>query len=298
MSSGAVASPAWQLPAPELYPQRPDRPQRRLDRLETFLQGVPGRLWPGMHRLRLTRLLAAVNRHAPTLGRLSDADLQAEVQAVRRELRSHGLQPEPVARCLAAIREVAHRATGQRHYDVQVLGGLAMLHGMATEMDTGEGKTLTATLAAGAAGLAGIPVHVITVNDYLVERDAGLMAPIYERLGLTVGSIVHDASPDVRRRAYACDVTYVSNKEVAFDYLRDRLATGKMTENLRLKLEGLYSASARRRRLVMRGLHFAIVDEADSVLVDEARTPLIISRETDAGEEAASAAAAMQLVEA
>ena len=149
-------------------------------------------------------------------------------------------------------------------------------------MDAGEGKTLTATLPACTAALAGLPVHVITVNDYLAQRDAEWMGPIYRALGLTVGVIMHGMDQDKRRAAYACDVTYCTNKEIAFDYLRDRMAIGQQMSGVQLKLERLYGGPARVRNVVLRGLFFAIVDEADSVLVDEARTPLIISGGTQA----------------
>jgi preprotein translocase subunit SecA len=149
-------------------------------------------------------------------------------------------------------------------------------------METGEGKTLTATLAASTAALAGFPVHVITVNDYLVARDAEEMGPVYEALGLSVGVIVHGLRPEQRRPQYECDVTYCSNKELAFDYLRDRIAMGRVRTRVRLDLERLAHGASRADRMVLRGLCFGIVDEADSVLVDEARTPLIISAGSDA----------------
>jgi preprotein translocase subunit SecA len=144
-------------------------------------------------------------------------------------------------------------------------------------MATGEGKTLTATLAAATAAMAGVPVHIITVNDYLTDRDAQEMKPLYEMLGLTVGAITHDLDPAARRRAYACDITYCCNKELAFDYLRDRLAVGRQPNRIQLQLERLYGDATKLKQLVLRGLCFGIVDEADSVLIDEARVPLIIS---------------------
>jgi preprotein translocase subunit SecA len=149
-------------------------------------------------------------------------------------------------------------------------------------METGEGKTLTATLAAVTAALAGTPVHIITVNDYLAGRDAEWMAPIYRALGLSVGVIVHGLDPAARQAAYACDVTYCTNKEIVFDYLRDRLLLGRRAGRVQLQVARLAGAGGQADRLLLRGLHYAIVDEADSVLVDEARTPLIIS---GAGEE-------------
>jgi preprotein translocase subunit SecA len=164
-----------------------------------------------------------------------------------------------------------------RHYDVQLVGGWILLQGQVAEMETGEGKTLTATLAAATAALAGIPVHIITVNDYLAARDAEWMGPIYRSLGLRVGTIVHGMDPAARRAAYGLDVTYCTNKEIVFDYLRDRLALGRRSGRIQLTLDRLVGEAARASQLVLRGLHYGIVDEADSVLVDEARTPLIIS---------------------
>jgi preprotein translocase subunit SecA len=164
-----------------------------------------------------------------------------------------------------------------QHFDVQVMGGWVLLHGMVAEMQTGEGKTLTATLPACTMALAGVPVHIVTVNDYLAQRDAELMRPLYRALGLSVGIVVHGMPLEARQAAYACDVTYCTNKEIAFDYLKDRLVLGRHQSRLQLQLERLSGAPARMRRLMLRGLHYAIVDEADSVLIDEARTPLIIA---------------------
>jgi preprotein translocase subunit SecA len=172
-----------------------------------------------------------------------------------------------------------------RHFEVQLLGGWAMMRGKVAEMETGEGKTLTATLPAATAALAGIPVHIITVNDFLVARDAAWMKPLYDVLGLSVGTILEGMSPTDRRRAYGCSITYCTNKQVVFDYLKDRLLLQQENRALHLKIEALHRADSRVSRLMMRGLCFAVVDEADSVLVDEARTPLIISGGRGAGDE-------------
>nr|MDJ0869315.1 prepilin peptidase [Myxococcota bacterium] len=181
---------------------------------------------------------------------------------------------------------------GTPHYDVQLFGGWVMARRGLAELETGEGKTLTATLPAAVAALAGIPVHVITANDYLVERDAEAMGPLYARLGLTVGRVVErEPDPSVRRAAYACDVTYVTNKQVAFDYLRDRLA-GAGARPLARLARGPRAAGA---EVVLRGLCFAIVDEADSLLIDDARTPLILSRPAAGGADRAAIAAALEL---
>jgi preprotein translocase subunit SecA len=197
--------------------------------------------------------------------------------ALRYRLRGNGWHRDLVARTFALVRTVATQTLGMPHFDVQVMGGWVLLHGMVTEMQTGEGKTLTATLPACTMALAGVPVHMVTVNDYLAQRDAEWMGPLYRALGLTVGVVVHGMPLEARQAAYACDVTYCSNQEIAFDYLKDRLVLGRQQSRLQLQLERLTGAPARLRRLVLRGLCYAIVDEADSVLIDEARTPLIIA---------------------
>ena len=184
-----------------------------------------------------------------------------------------------MARVFAIAREGAGRLLGMRPFDVQLLGGRVMLEGKIAEMETGEGKTLAATLPACAAALAGIPVHIVTVNDFLVMRDAAWMKPIYSFFGLKVGTITEGLAPEARRAAYACDITYCTNKQLVFDYLKDRLMLGQQARQLHLQIEGLHS------RLLLRGLCFCIVDEADSVLVDEARTPLIISNVPDTSHE-------------
>ncbi|MGA7986636.1 MAG: preprotein translocase subunit SecA, partial [Burkholderiales bacterium] len=188
--------------------------------------------------------------------------------------------------CFALVREAARRNVGQRHFDVQLIGGWAMLNGMLAEMETGEGKTLTATLTAATAALAGRAVHVVTVNDYLAERDAETIGPVFRALGLSVGCVKQGMDPASRRAAYRCDVTYCSNKEIAFDYLRDRMVLGGKPRAIAMKLDAL-SGEGASQRLLLRGLQFAIVDEADSVLVDEARTPLILSTEAKQSQEEA-----------
>ena len=199
------------------------------------------------------------------------------------------------ARLFAIVREVSARTIGLRHFDTQLIGGFLLLKGMIAEMETGEGKTLTATLAASAAALAGIPVHVICVNDYLTARDAEAMGPVYKALGLTVGCVVHGKTPRERQAAYGCQITYCTNKEIVFDYLRDRLTLGDITDALRLQAEYLHSRDVRDDRLLLRGLHFGICDEADSILIDESRTPLIISGAGEGKEEETFLRQAMSL---
>jgi preprotein translocase subunit SecA len=247
-----------------------------IDRLAARAAG-PFRRWRASSRRRWAQLVRDVAEHGRALDGAGDTDILIEAGRLRERLASEGFAPPLVARAFALVREVAGRTVGFRHHDVQLIGGSVLLHGMVAEMDTGEGKTLTATLAASTAALAGLPVHVVTVNDYLASRDAEVMGPVYRALGLSVGLIVHGMTPDERRAAYAADVTYCTNKELGFDYLKDRLVLGRERSRLELQLERLGGDDARLGKLVLRGLCFAIVDEADSVLIDEARTPLIIS---------------------
>ncbi|RKZ35688.1 MAG: hypothetical protein DRQ37_05870, partial [Gammaproteobacteria bacterium] len=223
------------------------------------------------------RFIANVNRHTKPLAALDQEALHDQVLELRRDLRGQGLKDPLVAKSFAVIREIAGRALGTRHYDTQLLGGWLLLRGMVAEMPTGEGKTLTATLACGTAAMAGLPVHVLSVNDYLTARDAQWMGPIYEGLGLSLGVVLHETANEDRHEAYAMDITYCTSKEIVFDFLRDRIVLGRRRHSLRHQVEPIYGNSGCHRRLLLRGLHFAIVDEADSVLIDEARTPLIIS---------------------
>ena len=249
------------------------------------------RLWHGgaMPLLRLLGVrerqgpafVVMVNRHADEFAAATDDDLRAVGRRCRSELRRLGFAPPAVACCFALVREAATRLLGKRHYDSQLQAGAWLLRGLLVEMATGEGKTFAATLPACTAALAGLPVHVITVNDYLAARDAETMMPLYRFFGLRCAAVVHGMSRPDRRAAYASDIAYCSNKELAFDYLRDRAALGDRASPLHLAVEGLRDAGARDAATVLRGLSFAIVDEADSVFIDEARTPLILSATVD-----------------
>jgi preprotein translocase subunit SecA len=200
----------------------------------------------------------AINALEPELESLTDAELRARTETFRRELAEGADLDGLLVPAFATVREAAKRTLGQRHFDVQLIGGMVLHQGKIAEMKTGEGKTLVATLPVYLNALAGRGVHVVTVNDYLAKRDAEWMGRVYKFLGLSVGCIVHELDDDQRREQYACDVTYGTNNELGFDYLRDNM---KM------------SAS----EMVQRGHAYAIVDEVDSILIDEARTPLIIS---------------------
>ena len=194
--------------------------------------------------------------------KLSDEQLRRKTDEFRTRLQNGETEDDILPEAFAVVREAASRAVGMRHYRVQLIGGLVLHQGRIAEMKTGEGKTLVATLPAYLNALSGKGVHVVTVNDYLARRDSEWMGKVYRFLGLTVGLIVHDMEPDERRKAYACDITYGTNNELGFDYLRDNMVI-------------------RQQNLVQRGHHFAIVDEVDSILIDEARTPLIISGQGD-----------------
>ena len=206
---------------------------------------------------------------------LDEAGFAREIRIARQALRTAAEWPDAaLAQGLGIACEAAARTLGLRPFDCQILAAAAVLRGSAVEMATGEGKTLVAALAAGVAGMAGVPTHVITVNRYLAERDAREMRPLYELLGLTCGLVTELVPAHARRTAYRCDITVCTNKDVAFDYMRDRMAIGRRRGNLRHKVARLAGG---REQTLLRGLHFAIVDEADSVLIDEARTPLILS---------------------
>lgn len=207
----------------------------------------------------------------------NEKELIEQRRVIQKKLIQTGFTQNNVAECFALIREVSGRALGMRHFPVQIMGGYAMLSGMIAEMHTGEGKTLTATLTAATAALAGIPVHVISVNDYLTQRDAEMMKPLYEALGLSVGCVNQEVPHEERPAQYSKNVIYCTNKDVTFDYLRDRIALAQKDNALSLYAEKICGQDDRLQELRIPGLHFAIIDEADSILIDEARTPLIIS---------------------
>jgi preprotein translocase subunit SecA len=207
---------------------------------------------------RLLPLVAEVNRFEPSITPLSDADLRARTSTLRERVASGATLDELLPEAFAVVREAGRRMLNMRHFDVQLMGGMVLHNGRIAEMKTGEGKTLVATLPAYLNALAGKGVHVVTVNDYLARRDSEWMGRIYRFLGMSVGVIQHELNDAERQVAYGCDITYGTNNEFGFDYLRD---------NMKFDLS----------HFVQRGHPFAIVDEVDSILIDEARTPLIIS---------------------
>src|SRR5690348_7063963 len=210
----------------------------------------------------LRPLVEQINELEPQLEKLSDEALRARTAEFKQRLADGAELDDLIVPAFATVREAARRTLGQRHFDVQLMGGIVLHRGMISEMKTGEGKTLVATLPVYLNALTGKGVHVVTVNDYLAKRDSEWMGQIYRFLGLTVGCIVHGLEDDERRAQYAADVTYGTNNEFGFDYLRD---------NMKFRLE----------EMVQRPFNYAIVDEVDSILIDEARTPLIISGPTE-----------------
>ena len=256
------------------------------NRLDTFLKKTKELSMKfGSQLLRRNeRIVKSIFKRSDELERYTDDELQQALDNIRQTLRLKGISTATIIEAFSVIREISGRVLGMRHHHTQIRTSLAMLRGGIAEMATGEGKTLAATLAAATAGLTGIPVHVVTINDYLAERDGEEMLPLYEALGLTVGIIVHEKELHERREIYACDICYCSNKELTFDFLKDGLVLAHR-KTTRMQQASLLTGDASwSDNLLLRGLHFAIVDEADSVFIDEARTPLIISGQEKFGQ--------------
>ena len=205
---------------------------------------------------RIEPIVNKIESYDETMQKLSDEQLKAKTDEFKKRLKEGETLDDILPEAFAVVREASFRVLGMKQYRVQLIGGVVLHEGRIAEMKTGEGKTLVATLPAYLNALTGEGVHIVTVNDYLASRDKEWMGKIYEFLGLTVGVIVHGLDNDERRENYNCDITYGTNNQFGFDYLRDNMI--------------IYKSEA-----VQRGLNYAIVDEVDSILVDEARTPLI-----------------------
>ena len=203
-------------------------------------------------------IVKAVNELEPRMEKLSDEELRSLTAKYKERFANGESLDDLLVEAFATVREAAKRVLGQRHYDVQIIGGVVLHQGRIAEMKTGEGKTLVSTLPAYLNALTGNGVHIVTVNDYLAKRDRDWMGKIYNFLGLSVGCIIHGLTQKERQDAYNCDITYATNNELGFDYLRDNMVIYK-------------------EQLVQRELNYAIIDEVDSILIDEARTPLIIA---------------------
>ncbi|MEM9659188.1 MAG: preprotein translocase subunit SecA, partial [Planctomycetota bacterium] len=248
----------------------------------TRVPSGPGRRLRAASGDRIARSAAYLPQIAalePRLKELSDPQLRKESLGLRYRARSGETLDRLLVEAFALVREAGRRRLGMRHFEVQLLGGAAMHHRSIVEMQTGEGKTLTATLPLYLAALEGKGAHLATVNDYLARRDAEWMGPLYEALGMSVGVIQAQIPQEQRRKAYSCDVTYGTANEMGFDFLRDRLLLRSLEGGQRDLFGQMLGVSANGAQdsPVQRGLHFMLVDEADSILIDEARTPLIIS---------------------
>lgn len=207
---------------------------------------------------RIMPIVDKIDSLRPSMQALSDEELRGKTREYKKRLEEGETLDDLLPEAFATVREAAKRVLNMEHYRVQLIGGIILHQGRIAEMRTGEGKTLVSTLPAYLNALEGKGVHIVTVNDYLAHRDAEWMGKVHEFLGLTVGVVLNSMKNDERRAQYACDITYVTNNELGFDYLRDNMVIYK-------------------EQLVQRDLHYAIIDEVDSVLIDEARTPLIIS---------------------
>jgi preprotein translocase subunit SecA len=272
--------PRVRLPSVISYGERAEVKEDKFDRFGRKVVGFFTARNARGRAQKLRKILKHVHRHADTFEAMDDAALKTKAHELRialpRQLQKKKIAAADIGAVFALIREVAFRTLGMRHYDVQIMGAYSIMKGQIAEMRTGEGKTLCATLAAATMALGGVPVQIITVNDYLAERDAKLMEPLYSFLGLSVGVILEGQDEATRKGVYDNAIVHGANKEIAFDYLRDRMILRRVPGNLRRKVERLSGVQGD-SGLRMRGLHFALIDEADSVLIDEARTPLIIS---------------------
>jgi preprotein translocase subunit SecA len=265
-----------------VFPERRDQDEPLHDRWARSLLWRARRLvQPPMSRMRAAA--ADAGALATRVAAMPDEQIRQRLRQIAPVAVRAG-RAEGLSEALALVREAAERSLGKRPFDTQLMGAAVLLEGRLAEMQTGEGKTLTAGLAATVAGVAGLPTHVVTVNDYLAQRDADLMAPLMRFFGLRVGVCIASLPQAAKAAAYACPVTYCTNQTLVFDYLRDRVASGGRANGAQMHARQLHGVL--QQPLLLRGLHFAIVDEADSILIDEARTPLILSQLTGEAPEA------------
>ncbi len=287
MAVSSAAFPAGSLDPGALYPERRIEAPGAIDQFALRLLGrarhaLPRALWAR------PRAVALALNLAEECVALSQASLRTQLRDAARRLDDAG----QLARALALVREAARRSLHMTAFDTQLLGASLLLSGKLAEMHTGEGKTLTAGLAAAIAACGGLPVHVVTVNDYLAERDRDKLAPLADYLGLRVGAVLTGMAVAERRAAYRCDITYCTGKELVFDYLKDKVALGAGRTQAHVAF-GQWLDGQQDDETLLRGLHFAIVDEADSIFIDEARTPLILSLNAGASDDVAMYRAAI-----
>ena len=271
---------------PERRPAPPDAVGAMLGRLRALL--------PARGANRYQPFVDAVFARDAELRTLDASAIEAAIQRTRAALAKSGLEDSALIEAFALIRATCSRVLGVDLYPTQILAARVMLDRQLAEMATGEGKTLAAGVCAATAALAGIPVHVITANDYLVERDAQILAPLYRALGLTVGAVVQSTPANARKASYDCDIVYCTASELVFDYLRDGLARERARSDLHQRARALHSNDPSSRSTLLRGLCMALVDEADSILIDDARVPLILSEPCANGGEQRYFAAALE----
>lgn len=275
------------------YPEQRPAPRSFIESLQRALL-LPYVVFGGLRASRYDGMLKQIAAHEALLANLTMAQLDMRVLELRQQLSVRGLTTSLKIEALAIVKEMSARVLGVRPYHTQVYAACIILDGKLAEMATGEGKTLAAAVCVAVAALAGIPVHLITSNDYLVVRDAEKSKPLFDALGLTVGTVVQEMDVDPRRKAYACDITYCTAKELAFDYLRDRAIGGKPRSGMHANVSRLVGDNY---QPVLRGLCMAIIDEADSILIDEARVPLILSQSVVDEKQVAYYDRALQLAE-
>ncbi len=261
-----------------MYPQQHEIWPNVLEAQARIVSGQIKHLFT-RHKYSLKNSVKQVNRFEQRLSKLSEVEMSEHIQQLRQQLYQKGLQDSLVAESFATIREVSQRTLGKRHFDEQLQGGWVMMNGMLAEMETGQGKTLTATLPACTAALAGIPVHIVTANDYLAERDEQLLRPLYQQMGLSSASVVDGMETEPRKLAYQSHIVHSTSQQITFDYLRDRMEMGDENGALQIQLKNLqHKQQGKPSAFLLRGLCYTIIDEADSLLIDEAKTPLIISK--------------------
>ncbi len=277
---------AASLPVPGLrngtYPQKKNPASGFRAKLETAARGLADHAgWKSTHYYlrRADRVLRLERQYHP----LSTRQLEKAAATLGATLRRSGLGHTALLHVIALNRELVFRETGLKAYRNQVCASLVMLDHRLAEMHTGEGKTLSTIIAALSAAVAGIPVHVITANDFLVSRDAAQLRPIATKLGLTTGAIITELEPEARQHEYRCNIVYCTGKELVFDYLRDNLGRPGNQHDLHYRLSALSSNDPTQPQTVLQGLCLALIDEADSILLDEATTPLILSRQSGSG---------------
>ena len=266
----------------------PEREERRARAAAVLLP-------PLLRRRRRRAFLSQVAARGAQVAGLGSDEFQAHVHSARARLAAEGFTDAAVAEAFALVREATRRTLGKAQFDTQLLAARIMLDGSLAEMHTGEGKTLASVLAVASGALAGVPVHVLTANDYLVERDEQLLRPVYRLLGLSSATVTQPMTQQARRAAYACDITYCTAKELAFDYLRDRLLRRRLPSDLHERVQRMQAPAGQVPAPLLRGLCMAVIDEADSILIDEARTPLVLAQARVNAHKVRYAAQALQL---